>query len=128
MKPCVLLPLALAGLYCQVMLAGLYPIFIYEVLKKYLQAQAIVIPQMFVAIISNVWCVAANFLFVDTFGWGYVGAPIARMTTNFMLAGLTGLYILIKRKNFRSSWGTWPFSLPLLLCVRFIFMPFLTRV
>jgi len=95
---------ALSGLYCQVMLAGLYPLFIYEVLKKYLQAQAVVLPQMFVAIIANLWSVGANFLFVNTLELGYVGAPIARATTNILLPLLTLAYIVIFKK-FEGSWG-----------------------
>jgi Na+-driven multidrug efflux pump len=100
----VLVHAALSGLYCQVMLVGLYPLFVYEVLKKFLQAQAVVLPQMFVAIIANLWSVGANYLFVTGMDLGYVGAPIARMSTNFVLPVLTLVYMLVFKK-FQGSWG-----------------------
>jgi len=92
----------LAGTYCKVMIFGLYPLFVYEVLKKYLQAQGIVLPQMFIAIVGNLWTVLANWLFVYYFSFGYMGAPIARMSTNICFALFTIIYVAFKKDE-----GTW---------------------
>ena len=88
------------------MLAGLYPLIAYELLKKYLQAQHIVLPQMFVAIVANLWNVFANWLFVYGVGWGFVGAPIARASTNFLFPILTIAYLAYTKKHL-DTWSGW---------------------
>ena len=93
-------------MYVWIMLAGLYPLIAYELLKKYLQAQHIVLPQMFVAIVANLWNVFANWLFVYGLGWGFVGAPIARASTNCLLPVLTIAYIVYTKRH-ADSWNGW---------------------
>jgi len=96
----------LSGQYCQLMLIGLYPFFVYEVLKKFLQAQACVLPQMFIAIIANAWTVGANFLFVYTLDMGFTGAPLARLSTNCILPLLTIIYMVAAKKT-EGTWDGW---------------------
>ena len=94
----------LSSTYVWIMMVGLYPLAVYELLKKYLQAQHIVLPQMFVAIAANVWNVFANWFFVYGIGLGFIGAPIARASTNCLLPVLTVLYMKIKMKK-SETWG-----------------------
>jgi len=96
----------LSSLYVRIFIFGLYPFLVYEVLKKYMQAQGIVYPQMIVAIIGNLWNIFANWLFVFGLNWGYVGAPIARVTTHLFLMLLLLAYSLITKK-YKETWGGW---------------------
>jgi Na+-driven multidrug efflux pump len=48
------------------------------------QAQGIVKPAMYIAVFSNVWHIFVNWLFIFGFGMGFHGAPVARVTTQWM--------------------------------------------
>lgn len=97
---------ALTTKYVWMMLPGLYPLVAYEVLKKYLQAQHLVLPPMYVAIFANIWNAFANWFFVYQIGWGFIGAPFARMTTNVLLPVFMIIYIVYSKKCV-DTWGGW---------------------
>ena len=94
----------LSALYVWINICGLYPLLAYEVLKKYLQAQGVVYPQMFVALGGNLLNIFANWLLVFGLGWGFVGAPIARVVTHwtFLISLLTYLHF---SKRYVDTWG-----------------------
>ncbi|KNC86025.1 hypothetical protein SARC_01825 [Sphaeroforma arctica JP610] len=64
---------------------GLWAMLSYEPLKKFLQAQGIVKPGMYVAAFANVWNIFMNWLLIFGFNWGFLGAPVARITTQWMM-------------------------------------------
>lgn len=56
-----------------------------EPLKKFLQTQGVVKPSMYVAFIANVWCAFSNWLFMYALGWGFLGAPLARASCQWVM-------------------------------------------
>ena len=96
----------MAGLYCQIQIVGFYPLIMYEVMKKFLQAQKTVLPQMYLAIAANVFCLGVNATFQYGFGWGFVSAPISRAATYILLALICFGYILYTKCHVE-TWGGW---------------------
>jgi len=88
------------------MLAGLYPLLVYEVLKKFLQSQQVVYPQMFIAIVANVYTFGANYGFIYGLDMGHVGASVARTSTNILLCVLGIIYTAFVFDH-KETWGGW---------------------
>ena len=85
---------------------GLFPMFLYELMEKYLQTQGIVKPSVYIVICSNIWNVFANWLFIYGLGWGFVGAPIARVTCNWVQCLLMFGYIRFSGV-YVDTWDGW---------------------
>eukprot|EP01135_Chromosphaera_perkinsii_P006715 Nk52_evm2s564 gene=Nk52_evmTU2s564 len=94
----------LSGLFIKLSLPGLYPLFLYELMKKYLQTQGIVKPSMYIAAISNVYNVFVNWLFIYGFNWGFVGAPLARASCNWLMVFITYGYVRWSGV-YKDTWG-----------------------
>ena len=67
----------LAGAFCKHLAWSLFPYYWTQVLTKYLQAQHVLAPPVYVGIVANGANVFLNWLFIFHFGWGFDGAPIA---------------------------------------------------
>ncbi|KAJ3077748.1 hypothetical protein HK102_004993, partial [Quaeritorhiza haematococci] len=85
---------ALAALFTKMTIPGLFPYFIYECQKRYLQAQGIMVANMYVILIAS----PINMLLQYTLVWsplsiGVIGAPLASTITYTLLPILLGLYI-----------------------------------
>ncbi|CCU81565.1 MatE family transporter [Blumeria hordei DH14] len=80
--------------------------FIYfEALKKYLQAQAIMHPGTYVLLITSPVSAGLNYLFVHTFNFGLLGAPIATGIAYWL-----SFFLLLLYTKFISNsrgWGGW---------------------
>eukprot|EP01135_Chromosphaera_perkinsii_P009719 Nk52_evm1s1854 gene=Nk52_evmTU1s1854 len=96
----------LSGVFIRLSLPGLYPLFVYEVLKKYLQTQGIVKPSMYIAILSNLYNIFANWTLIYGVGLGFRGAPLARASCNWMMVILTLCYIRFSGVH-KDSWTGW---------------------
>lgn len=72
----------LAGDFAKCMLPGIPFLYLYELLKKILQAQNIANPMLVVAILSNIVNVAVGYQLVYYSDYGYLGAAIARTVSN----------------------------------------------
>ena len=67
----------LAGAFCKHLAWSLFPYYWTQVLTKYLQAQHVLAPPVYVGIVANCANVFLNWLLIFHLGWGFEGAPIA---------------------------------------------------
>ena len=67
----------LAGAFCAHVAWSLFPYYWTQVLTKYLQAQHVLLPPVYVGVVANGANVFLNWLFIFKLGWGFDGAPIA---------------------------------------------------
>ncbi|TVY57216.1 putative transporter [Lachnellula cervina] len=77
----------------------------FEAMKKYLQAQEIMRPGTYVLLITSPLNAGLNYLFVYTFSWGLIGAPLATGLSywlSFILLVLWSRFIAGS-----SCWGGW---------------------
>ena len=58
------------------------------------------------AFIANAYTFGANFGFIYSLDMGFVGAPIARVTTHFFLCLMGILYVVVFKK-YKETWGGW---------------------
>jgi len=85
----------MAGTFTRYMLPGLPFQYLFELLKKVLQAQNITLPQLYVAVVANVLHVGAGYYLVHCTAWGYLGVAIARALCNISLGLLICAYLLV---------------------------------
>ncbi|KAF2473999.1 MATE efflux family protein [Lindgomyces ingoldianus] len=83
----------LAGLYLKVLIAGAPGYAAFESGKRFMQAQGLFSPTMYVLIICAPLNALMNYLFVWVFKWGFIGAPIAVSVTENILPLLLFLYV-----------------------------------
>ena len=75
-----------AGLYVWRLAPALIPYLLFEVLKKYLIAQRIMKPMIYVLLVSNAVDALLCYLYIYPMGMGFLGAPSATATAQcFML-------------------------------------------
>ena len=67
----------LAGAFCKHLAWSLFPYYWTQVLTKYLQAQHVLAPPVYVGIVANGANVFLNWLLIFHLGWGFDGAPVA---------------------------------------------------
>lgn len=97
---------AMAGDFCKWSVPGLWGLFLYEPLKKYLQTQGVVKPSMYVAGIANIWCAFSNWLFMYALGWGFLGAPLARASCQWLMVFCLLAYMAWTGAG-SDCWGGW---------------------
>ncbi|OQS07742.1 Multidrug/Oligosaccharidyl-lipid/Polysaccharide (MOP) Flippase Superfamily, partial [Thraustotheca clavata] len=83
----------LSGEYSQVTMWMLPPLFLYEIIKKTLQANEIVNPMMYIATISNISYCVVGYIFCYHTNLGFLGAAYARVLSNSMLLFLALIYL-----------------------------------
>eukprot|EP00123_Amoebidium_parasiticum_P011426 comp20707_c0_seq1/m.27002 comp20707_c0_seq1/g.27002 ORF comp20707_c0_seq1/g.27002 comp20707_c0_seq1/m.27002 type:complete len:522 (-) comp20707_c0_seq1:512-2077(-) len=96
----------LSGKFCRESLIGMWAIFIYMCLQKYLQAQGIVKPAMYIAIFSNLATVFLNWFFIFFLDMGFSGAPLARACCQWMNVILLLGYMKVTGAG-SETWGGW---------------------
>lgn len=84
-----------AGLYLKVLCLGIPGYVVFEVSKHYLQAQGIFHANTYVLFICAPINVILNYVLVwnSSIGLGFVGAPIAVVITDYLMAILSVLYV-----------------------------------
>ncbi|KAJ3110741.1 hypothetical protein HDU96_006301 [Phlyctochytrium bullatum] len=94
----------LAGRFVRCMIPGLYPYFVGEAVKRYLQAQGIMSASMvIIGLVSPVNVVLQYVLVWSPIGLGEIGAPIAISISYGLLALLMILYVLFVKGG--ECWG-----------------------
>ena len=94
----------LAGDFCAHLAWSLFPYYWTQVLTKYLQAQHVLSPPVYVGIVSNGANVALNWLFIFELGWGFDGAPIATGACRwFQLFALLGYLAFSETERARET-------------------------
>eukprot|EP01135_Chromosphaera_perkinsii_P002714 Nk52_evm82s226 gene=Nk52_evmTU82s226 len=96
----------MSGDFCIHFLPGLFPLFMYEVVKKYLQCQGNVKPCLYIAIVSNLYNIAMNYFLIFTCNIGFLGAPMARASCNWVMLICAVIYIQYTGIH-KETWGGW---------------------
>jgi len=83
-----------AGTFCRLLVPGVFPFFVFLGLTKYLQAQRILAPSVWIALFANVMNVGLNWLLIYHLDGGFEGAPIATSLSRWaqLLALIAYLY------------------------------------
>jgi multidrug resistance protein, MATE family len=100
----------ISGLFIRWMIPGLFPVFLNESLKRYLQAQGIMKPSMYLTAISAIMAVFLQWLLVwsDTaFNLGVVGAPISTSLVNIFTPLATVFYMYFIEGGERFGKWSW---------------------
>lgn len=86
----------LAALYLKVLSLGIPPYVVFEISKHFLQAQGIFHANTYVLLVCAPINVVLNYLLVwdKSIGVGFVGAPIAVVITDYLMAILSVLYVV----------------------------------
>lgn len=104
---------SLCQLYLKYLIPGILPLFYFECLKKFLQAQAIMNAPTYILLISspiNI-IIMYSFVYKEPFTLGFVGAPLAVSFTQFIMLGLCLLYIkFIRGSEIWTGWSSRAFD------------------
>ncbi|KAI9829866.1 MAG: hypothetical protein M1819_005964 [Sarea resinae] len=83
----------LAGRYLKVLLIGAPAYALFESAKRFVQAQGLFEANLYVLLFCAPLNAFMNWLFVWQFKWGFIGAPIAVVTTDILLPICLFLYV-----------------------------------
>ncbi|KAJ2650883.1 ethionine resistance protein [Coemansia sp. RSA 1250] len=97
----------LSGMFLRIQILGVLPWSIYETCKRYLQAQEIMRAGTIVMVIVAPLHWINNYIFVrsETYGLGFIGAPIITVISNWLIA--LGIIIYTCNSRARETWGGW---------------------
>lgn len=102
------------------MLPGIPFLYVYELLKKFLQAQNIAQPMLFIALLSNVLNAVGGFYLIHYTSWGYRGAAISRTLANISLPCFLCGYLAFYRQRWVGTyWTGWNATLSIAGMVKF---------
>ncbi|KAK1940956.1 Multidrug and toxin extrusion protein 1 [Phytophthora citrophthora] len=76
---------AFAGRFSQILLPGIPAMYIYELLKKVMQAQNVVLPMVYIAVLSNLVNIGLGVYLTFYTSLGFDGAAIARLMSELVL-------------------------------------------
>ncbi|XP_063151988.1 multidrug and toxin extrusion protein 1 isoform X2 [Candoia aspera] len=96
----------LTHIYVMIFIPALPAAFIYQLETRYLQSQAILLPQVVTGVVVNVLNVIMNTTFLYTFKLGVVGSAWANTLSQNMQALLLFLYVWWKNIH-KETWGGW---------------------
>lgn len=86
---------SLADAFCKQLVWGLPPYYWFQVLTKYLQAQHVLAPPVYVALVSNGANVLLNWLLIFRLGRGFSGAPVATSLCRWVQLALLIAYLAL---------------------------------
>lgn len=97
----------LAGRFSRLVLPGIPFLFAYELFKKLLQAQNVVLPMVYIAVLSNIVNIGLGVYLTFYTSLGYDGAAIARTVANVVLPGSLVPFFMWRPEVFRQWWPGW---------------------
>ena len=97
---------AMAGEYTRLAIIGIPFLYLYELLKKVLQARQILEPMLIFAVITNVLHGVLAYVLVMHTSLGFRGAAVSRSVTNSLLPVML-LAFMARRENARNWWTGW---------------------
>ncbi|TMW59206.1 hypothetical protein Poli38472_007351 [Pythium oligandrum] len=100
----------LAGRFSRLILPGIPFLYVYELFKKLLQAQNVVKPMVYIAILSNVVNIVLGVYLTWYTSLGYDGAAIARTISNVVLPTALIPYFMMHPEVVRQWWPGWKLS------------------
>ncbi|XP_034994809.2 multidrug and toxin extrusion protein 2 [Zootoca vivipara] len=96
----------LTQVYVMIFIPALPAAFIYQLQTRYLQSQAILLPQVITGVVANILNVIMNTAFLYSFGLGVVGSAWANTLSQNLQAILLFLYVWWKKIH-KETWGGW---------------------
>lgn len=97
----------LAPAYTRILIAGMVPNFAFEALRRFLQCQGVAKPMLIVSVLTSLVHPAVNALFIFKLGFGFYGAAMAVVASQwFMLLALL-TYTLVRRPFHPDTWPGW---------------------
>jgi MATE family multidrug resistance protein len=90
-----------AGVFCRLLVPGILPFFCFIGLSKYLLAQNILAPAVYIALLANVFNAFMNWLLIYHVELGFEGAPIATSLSRW--AQCLGLLVYLRCSRARHS-------------------------
>eukprot|EP00455_Lapot_gusevi_P008615 TRINITY_DN13775_c0_g1_i5.p1 TRINITY_DN13775_c0_g1~~TRINITY_DN13775_c0_g1_i5.p1 ORF type:complete len:608 (+),score=67.66 TRINITY_DN13775_c0_g1_i5:112-1935(+) len=108
---------AMSGHFAQVLIAGMWPVFGFDLLRRYLQAQSIIWPTVVASFIGSLFNFFINWILIYRIGWGFTGAAVGTVLSNWVL--FISLVIMIYgrlryRRHLRAKATTNPHPLSVL--------------
>jgi len=97
----------LAGDFTTYLLPGIPFLFLYELLRKVLQAQNVATPMFYVSMVSNILNIGLGYYLVNFTFWGFLGAAVARTVASVTLPCLLLAYLFYEKKCIKSFWHGW---------------------
>nr|CCA22348.1 Multidrug/Oligosaccharidyllipid/Polysaccharide (MOP) Flippase Superfamily putative [Albugo laibachii Nc14] len=101
----------LAGQFSRLSLPGIPCLYLYELVKKLLQAQNIVKPMVSIAILSNVVHITLGVYLTQCTALGFAGAAIARTVASAFLLFALGPYFWSCPQLIKTWWPGWDLRL-----------------
>ncbi|XP_060114960.1 multidrug and toxin extrusion protein 2-like [Heteronotia binoei] len=96
----------LTQIYVVIFIPALPAAFIYQLQTRYLQSQAILLPQVVTGVAANILNVIMNVIFLYTFKLGVIGSAWANTLSQNTQALLLFFYVWWKKIH-KETWGGW---------------------
>lgn len=97
----------LAGRFSRIILVGIPFLYVYELFKKLLQAQNVVLPMVYIAVFSNIVNILLGVYLTFYTSLGYDGAAIARTVSNIVLPVCLIPFFMWNRDGLEQWWPGW---------------------
>ncbi|KAJ2522745.1 ethionine resistance protein [Coemansia sp. RSA 1939] len=97
----------LAGLFLRMQILSVLPFALFEATKRFMQAQGIMrAATIITTVVAPIhWINCYLFVLSDTYGMGYIGAPIVNAVSNWAL--LAGILLYVRKSPAAEAWGGW---------------------
>lgn len=93
----------LAGEFVFILVIGMWPAFMFECLRRYLQAQSILWPILTSAITTALFSILLNYILIFQFDYGFLGPAIASALSQWCMF-LTVVLCIVCRGRWRQYW------------------------
>ncbi|KAJ0016206.1 hypothetical protein NQD34_014496, partial [Periophthalmus magnuspinnatus] len=97
---------SLAQLYINVFMPALPAAFMYMLQGRFLQNQGIIWPQVITGAIGNILNAVINYVLLHILDMGVIGSAVANCITQYLLAGILCIYIIVRGLH-RATWPGW---------------------
>ncbi|KAL7542531.1 hypothetical protein ACHAXR_011859 [Thalassiosira sp. AJA248-18] len=94
---------AMAGEFSLRLIPGLFPLYSFRVLTKYLQTQDILLQGIWIGMFANACNALFNWAFIFKLGWGIAGSPWATTLTRAIEFVVIVVYILIRKSRLKET-------------------------
>lgn len=91
------------GSFCIQLVWGLPPYYWFQVMTKFLQAQHILAPPVYIGLLANAINVLLNWLLIFHLGYGFDGAPIATSVCRWIQLALFAAYFWVWPERHRTT-------------------------
>jgi len=110
----------LAGTFCRLLVPGMLPFFGFIGASKYLQAQNILAPAVWIALLANGINIFLNWLLIYALDFGFEGAPVATTLSRWAQFLMLLCYLAYSRATHAKTVPSWrdPEGIPLLTRVQ----------